>query len=233
MNNLRQHHDLIGRYRDLLEEVDGWFRQAAARFPEQISCTTGCSHCCRGLFDITLLDALLVQAGFGPLPPEVRAAVLQRVSGSVATVRRTWPDFDAPWLLNRYPEEEYGAAMPDEDETPCVLLGDDGCCLIYAHRPMTCRLHGIPHLDRSGEVLFDEWCSLNFTTLDPLRQPDLRFHFTEIFTQEQLLFRELTRRLTGHPLDELDTLIPTALLIDFSHVTLPEQPWISLPNGPS
>lgn len=233
MNNLKQHHDLICRYRDLLEEVDGWFRGAMARFPEQIACTTGCSHCCRGLFDITLLDGLLVQAGFAQLPADLRERVLERASGSVATVRRTWPDFDAPWLLNSYPEDEYDAAMPDEDETPCVLLDDDGRCLIYDHRPMTCRLHGIPHRDSSGEVLFDEWCSLNFTTLDPLRQPDLQFHFSEIFTQEQLLFRELARRLTGQPLNELDTLIPTALLIDFAHFTLPEQLWTSLPNGPS
>lgn len=110
--------------------------------------------------------------------------------------------------------------MPDDDETPCPFVGADGLCVVYDSRPMTCRLHGIPMVDDSGEVLFDEWCSLNFTGVDPLGMPALRAPFNELFTQEQLLFREFTRRLLGRAFDELDTLIPTAVLIDFDHFSL-------------
>lgn len=226
MNNLKPYHDdLTTRYRELLEEVDGWFARSAALFPDHIQCSAGCSHCCRGLFDITLLDALLVQVGFQQLSKSVRTTVLDRVPSAVASISRVWPDFSSPWLLNVYPEEQYDAAMPDEDETPCVLLDEDGCCLIYAYRPMTCRLNGIPHLDISGEVLFDEWCSLNFIEADPCSIKELQFKFIEIFTHEQLLFRELTKRLLGKPFNELDTVIPTALLIDFDNFFIPEQLW--------
>lgn len=225
MSNLKLYHDLTTRYRELLEEVDGWFDRSAGLFPDQIHCTAGCSHCCRGLFDITLLDAILLQEGFQQLPEPVRNRVLGYSELSIASIRQVWPDFASPWLLNIYPEEQYDAAMPDEDETPCVLLGDDGLCRVYAHRPMTCRLNGIPHLDITGEILFDEWCSLNFSEIDPCSRNELQFHFTEIFTQEQLLFRELTKRLLGVPFNELDTVIPTALLINFDYFTLPEQLW--------
>lgn len=223
MSNLKPYHDLTTRYRKLLEEVDGWFRRSATLFPDQVHCTDGCSHCCRGLFDITLLDALLVQEGFQHLPDEVCNELCCRAESIVASMRLVLPDFSPPWLLNMYPEDYYDDVMPDEDETPCVLLDQDGLCRIYAYRPMTCRLHGIPHLDTDGTVLFDEWCSLNFVGTDPCTRDELRFHFTEIFTQEQLLFRELTRRLLGSPVNELDTVIPAALLIDFDHLTLPEQ----------
>ncbi|MDY0301738.1 MAG: YkgJ family cysteine cluster protein [Trichlorobacter sp.] len=216
-----QFQDLIDQYIGLLEEVDTWFQQAVLHFPDQISCNRGCTHCCCGLFDITLLDALLVQAGFCQLPQEQQAMILPLVEKPLATVRKTWPDFGSPWLLNVYPEEQYDEAMPDDDETPCLFLGDEGQCLIYKYRPMTCRLHGIPHIEKNGEPFFDEWCNLNFKNLDPLTRPELRFHFSEIFTQEQLLFRELTRRIFGSPLNELDTLIPTALLIDFTRLQKP------------
>ena len=106
--------------------------------------------------------------------------------------------------------------MPDEDETPCVLLGDDGKCLVYDYRPMTCRLNGLPLVDISGEVFYEEWCTLNFTGRDPLAMKELRGQFRRFFTDELLLFQQLTNLLCKQQLNELDTFIPTALLIDFT-----------------
>ena len=216
---------ILNRYQELLSEVDAWFSHCSLAAGTQISCQRGCSACCRGLFDITLLDARLVRQGFDGLPAEVKQQVLLRAQQSIAGIRTFWPDFDQPYLFNDYPEEEWDLVMPEEDETPCPLLGQDGLCLVYEYRPMTCRLNGIPMVDSSGEVLFDEWCSLNFSAVDPLQMQELRFHFNDIFTQEQLLFREFTRRLFGTALNELDTVIPAAVLINFADVRLPEQVW--------
>lgn len=218
--------ELLDRYRALLSEVDSWFAQCSLTAGSSIACTRGCSGCCRGLFDITLLDAGLLHDGFSRLPAAVQEEVQTRASQQLSLIReKVWPDFEYPWIMNGYPEEEWEQAMPDEDETPCSLLGTDGLCLVYESRPMTCRLHGAPLLDLSGEVLFDEWCSLNFVDDDPLQMPVLRWHFNDIFKQEQLLFREFTKRLLGRPFNELDTLIPAATLIDFRHFVLPESLW--------
>lgn len=217
--------ELLAPYRELLNEVDIWFRRCSLAAGEQIACQRGCSACCRGLFDITLLDAFLLKDGFDRLAAAVRRRAGQAARGRVTAIQRCWPDFKPPFLLNLYPEERWDEVMPDEDETPCPLLGDDGLCLVYESRPMTCRLHGIPMVDVSGELLFDEWCTLNFTECNPLQMQTLRAPFNDLFTQEQLLFREFTKRLLGRPFNELDTLIPAAVLLDFDDFRLPEPLW--------
>lgn len=207
--------NLLYEYRLLLEELDTWFAAClATAAPGVIRCSAGCSACCRGLFDITLLDARLLQEGFRQLPEQVREQVLDRARPRLAELAARWPGFGPPYLLNVLPDELW-TAMPEEDETPCPLLGPDGRCLIYAWRPMTCRLHGLPNIDLSGESFAATWCSLNFVDQDPLERKELRWGFRDHFTREILLFREFARRLLDFPVNELDTFIATALFIDF------------------
>ncbi len=206
--------DLLECYGKLLQEVDDWFAGCLQRHGEQINCARGCSECCRGLFDITLLDALYLKSGFDLLPDHVRQAVRRKAQTRLDALSKDFPAFISPWTLNHIPESEWDAMMPEEDETPCPLLSDDGHCLVYDYRPMTCRLNGIPLIDSSGEELFDDWCTLNFTVRDPLELPDLRHPFNELFAQELLLFRELTRRLLSEPVSELDTIIPAAVFLE-------------------
>ena len=206
--------DILDRYGILLGEVDQWFDGCLTRHPGSIACHRGCSACCRGLFDITLLDALYLKRGFDLLPLAEQQAVRERSAERLAELAAQWPDFRVPWTLNHIPEETWDAMMPEEDETPCPLLSDTGVCQVYAHRPMTCRLNGIPLIDSTGEELFDEWCTLNFAETDPRGIEDLRHAFNELFTQELLLFRELTRRVFGRAVNELDTIIPGAVFLD-------------------
>lgn len=218
--------DILGRYRELLSEIDCWFERCCAAVGDQIVCRTGCSACCRGLFDITLLDACLLQDGFNRLAAPIQETIRSMAHQQLATIQTTvWQDFSSPWLLNRYPEADWDTAMPDDDEQPCILLDEHGCCRVYDSRPMTCRLHGVPLIDSDGDLLFDEWCSLNFRDVDPLSLTALQAPFNDLFKQEQLLFREFTRRLLGTPFNELDTLIPAAILIDFTRFQLPEELW--------
>jgi len=205
---------ILKRYGSLLQEVDRWFDGCVKRHENRISCTRGCSSCCRGLFDITVLDALYLRSGFDQLPEDVRLDVRRKARSRLDPLTSRWPALSAPWILNRIPEAEWDEIMPEEDETPCPLLSGGGACLVYEHRPMTCRLNGIPLIDTSGEELFYEWCTLNFTDCDPVQFADLRHPFNDLFAQELLLFREMTRRLLGKPISELDTIIPAAVFID-------------------
>lgn len=210
--------ELFERYAELLREVDRWFSSCMAAHGEHISCGHGCSECCRGLFDITALDALYLRSGFDQLPPDIRDAVRMKALTRIEQINARFPTVTPPWFLNHIPECEWDAIMPDDDETPCVLLSEQGSCLVYEHRPMTCRLHGIPMIDSSGEELFDEWCSLNFKDINPRRMASLRHPFRELFSQELLLFHELTRQLSGKTISELDTLIPAAIFMDAAMV---------------
>ena len=204
-------------YGRLLNRIDAWFTRCIDRQGSNISCAGGCSECCRSLFDITLLDAWYLRLGFDRLPEEQRQRVLAKARERVMNLAAIWPEYSAPYVLNHRPEREWEALMPDDDETPCVLLDESGRCLVYEYRPMSCRLHGLPLIDPSGEVLHDEWCTMNFIGEDPLACPDLRDDFTTVFRDEVTLFRRFVLQLTGREFAELDTFIPAAQLIDFEN----------------
>jgi Fe-S-cluster containining protein len=209
---------LLDRYGELLGEVDAWFQRCSKLYPDLIACQNGCSACCRGLFDITLLDAFYLKRGFDRLPDQLNAEIAVAASTRLDLLSGVNPAFVEPWLLNSIPESDWDALMPEEDETPCLLLSETGGCLVYAHRPMTCRLNGIPLIDVSGEELFDEWCTMNFTADDPRKLTDLRFAFTDLFNRELILFRELVSFLTGTAQNEVDLFIPAAIIMDHKKI---------------
>ncbi len=219
--------EILRRYLELLRSVDAWFDGCMEKNGDRIACRSGCSGCCRGLFDITLLDAFLLKTGFDRLGSELREEAQAKARARLTSLRREWPDFAAPYILNAFPDEEW-TDMPEDDETPCPLLSAEGRCLVYDFRPMTCRLHGLPNIDLSGESFSDAWCTLNFPGEDPLGREELRWSFRRTFERELSLFREFTALLLGRPRSELDTFIPTALLIDFEKTD-----WKRLnPTGP-
>jgi Fe-S-cluster containining protein len=222
--------EILTQYRGLLTEVDDWFHRCSKLYPQEISCTSGCSGCCRALFDITLLDARYLQLGFERLPPDVRQSVLAEAERRVSLLQQQWPEYSHPYLLNYRPETDWQDLMPEDDETPCLLLDDEGRCLVYEYRPMTCRLHGLPLIDVSGEVMHDEWCTENFTSNDPLSMTGLQGEFDRFFREEVRLDREFSLQLSGRVIYELDTVIPAALLIDFSNIDLDSLPDQQLPR---
>jgi Fe-S-cluster containining protein len=207
--------EIVRQYQALLATVDDWFAGCKAAYDSQIRCAAGCSACCRGLFDITLLDAFLLQTGVARLPAWRQAAIRAKAEDRLSQLRADWSGLDHPYLLNHLPDELW-TEMPEDDETPCPLLGEDGACLVYAHRPMICRTHGLPNLDIGGESFSDLCCTLNFPGAGPLYPGGLRWPFRRAFEKELALCGAFTRHLLGVSLREADTFIPLALLIDFS-----------------
>jgi Fe-S-cluster containining protein len=206
---------ILDDYRCLLAAADAWFARCQRELGEAVVCASGCSGCCRGLFDITLLDALLLRSEFERLPAEVQAPVRVRAKERLDALQTQWPGFVHPWILNLLPDRLW-TEMPEEDITPCPLLGDDGRCLVYAGRPLTCRLHGLPQVDRDGFVFDERYCNRNFAGSDPLALAALRSDFKEFYRREFALLHRFGEKLIGVPLAELDTFIPAALCIDFS-----------------
>ncbi len=208
----------IAAYQTLLTEIDTWFAACLAAAPQgTLACRQGCSACCRGLFDITLLDAFLLKEGVEQLPGNTREQVLARCHPRLAELQQRWPQLQPPYLLNSLPDDSW-QEMPEDDEIPCPLLGAEGLCLVYPFRPMTCRLHGLPNIDHCGEDFSTDPCTLHHG--DPLDLPPAILHgpFKEIFTGEFELMHTLTRQLTGTPTCEADTFIPLALLADYAKV---------------
>jgi Fe-S-cluster containining protein len=206
---------IIEYYSSLLGSVDRWFTRSVSKYPEMVKCSLGCSECCRGLFDITLLDAWFLNSGFELLDECTKRDVRSKSQKRMNLLSKIWPDLDAPYILNIKPEEDWEELMPDDDESPCPLLSENGQCLLYDFRPMTCRLHGIPLVDAAGEIFHDEWCTKNFQGESPLEKRALFWDFSSCFETELTIFRQFTHKLFDQHINELDTFIPLALLMDY------------------
>ena len=217
--------DIERPYRRLLGQVDAWFTGCLEAGGTALSCHGGCSACCRGLFDITLLDAVLLKNAFASLAPAIQADVLQKCRARLEELQQRWPTLQPPYLLNSLPDHTW-TDMPDDDETPCPLLDAEGFCLVYNSRPLTCRLHGLPNIDRSGEDFDGTVCTLHKGSPFELPENILRWRFREVFGEEVSIFRKFTRQLTGTTYSELDTFIPLALLVDYDNVE-----WQKLKDG--
>lgn len=120
------------RLRRHLRLIDEGVAPVVARYGDQMQCRPGCSECCGQTFTVSELEGDYLREGLAALDADTRADILERA---------------ARW-------------QPDRRE-PCPVLGDDGCCRMYEHRPRVCRKYGIPlwHPDRPHEV---RCCPLNF-----------------------------------------------------------------------
>lgn len=122
----------LARLRVHLRLLDEGVAPVVERHAAHIQCGPGCSDCCHQSFAVSALEGEWLREGLRAAPEAVRADILARAG--------TWRP---------------GAKLP------CPVLGDDGRCRLYAHRPRICRKYGIPlwHPDRPHEV---RTCPKNF-----------------------------------------------------------------------
>lgn len=142
----------------LVAAVDEALAGAAARWERRVRCRVGCTTCCIGPFDITVLDAARLLRGLAE-QPAIAVAVAQRA-------RQAWDD-----MAPEFPGDAARGILPDDDEArqafftrfgemPCPALDPvTGACDLYEHRPLSCRTFGLPV--RYGDELLAP-CELNF-----------------------------------------------------------------------
>src|ERR1700757_1097481 len=103
--------EILNFYGLLLNGVDEWWTRASRLAGPDVSCRTGCSACCRGLFDITLLDACYLKSGFDRLNAVTKQAVLAKAGKRILSLQALWPEFTLPYILNYRPDEEWEELM--------------------------------------------------------------------------------------------------------------------------
>jgi hypothetical protein len=124
--------DLSGLFCDMRHEVEALFDRMDQAYEtaaaESGFVCSGCADtCCRTRFyHHTLIEYCYLHAGFAALAPERRASIRHEAAAVTAAMEND----DA---LGRTPR----AMCP---------LNFEGRCVLYAYRPMICRLHGIPHI---------------------------------------------------------------------------------------
>ena len=135
--------EFFKRYEAIITEADQVFNTVRARFAENVRCEKGCSDCCHALFDLTLVEALFLNTAFNArFKGKERNSVLERAD-------------EADRLVHRLKRDAYKAVQDGKNaqeillemskiKVRCPLLDDQGLCLMYDLRPVTCRIYGVP-----------------------------------------------------------------------------------------
>jgi len=132
------------QYEEVLAMADKVFDRVKSENPECVKCKTKCSDCCNALFDLYLIEALYINDKFNKKFKDVeRGRLIEKSNIADRTI----------YKLKRKAYKEYEAGKKDENEilskmakerVRCPLLNDNDMCDLYEHRPITCRLYGIP-----------------------------------------------------------------------------------------
>lgn len=128
-------------YEAIAEQIDGLFRKVSEDFSAEVKCHQGCSDCCYALFDITLIEALYLNKKFSELDEAVRNKVL------IAADKADRQAYVLKKKISRDAESRSHAEILTgmaKERIRCPLLDQDDHCLLYAHRPITCRVYGVP-----------------------------------------------------------------------------------------
>ena len=141
----------------LVQIVDAAFADAARRSGDWLVCKPGCTQCCHGVFEITLLDAERLREGMKTLrelDPQRADRVLTRAQQAVERLSPDFPGDAKTGLLNG---DEVAFELFADDE-PCPALDPEtGRCDVYDARPITCRVFG-PPVKQEGGLAVCELC---------------------------------------------------------------------------
>nr|MBI3612370.1 YkgJ family cysteine cluster protein [Nitrospirota bacterium] len=97
-----------------------------------------------GPFAITRLDVAVLQQGLDSLAPSVRLAIESSAYSQVEAFETVFPRLKAEAALDRWSDQEVDGLVERFRDLPCPALSEDGSCRVYAFRPVTCRMMGIP-----------------------------------------------------------------------------------------
>lgn len=135
---------IFKEYEVLRTQADQLFDRLNSAYPQAVKCKAGCSDCCNALFDLSLVESMYINSAFQKkfkYGPE-RSAILEKASKIDRNLTKI--------KHNLYKAEKAGEpiesiiAKAGQIRMACPLLTDDGHCILYEDRPITCRLYGIP-----------------------------------------------------------------------------------------
>ncbi len=159
----------MDEYKALLARVDAWYRSVKDAHPAEVPCTKGCRDCCIGLFDVSLADRELLREGLTRADPATRKEIQSRAAALLERIREIEPGLGE--TLDGMSPEAIDDLCDAVGDVECPVLGREGECRLYLHRPLTCRMSGVPVVDLSGKTVYPEGCAK--CTLRPADTPRL------------------------------------------------------------
>lgn len=197
------------KYEQLSAAADKAFEAIKHAHPECVRCEEECADCCHAIFDLTLIEALYLNARFNDrYKGEEREALMEKANLADRTLARLKRKaFNA--VQDGVPEDEILERLGAE-RVRCPLLNEQSLCHLYDHRPITCRLYGVPaSIGGKGRT-----CGLSGFQAGKA-YPTV--NIDKIHTRLQELSAELLRDIESQNIKLADLLIPVSMsmLADF------------------
>ncbi|MGE4299431.1 MAG: YkgJ family cysteine cluster protein [Desulfovibrionaceae bacterium] len=131
------------QYEALAREIDAVFAKVQAKHAGCVSCGEGCDDCCYALFDLSLIEAMYLNYHFHRKYSGMeRDAILDRADEA---------DRESYKIKKKiFKASQSGGSTADilaevaRTKVRCPLLNAESRCDLYDHRPITCRVYGIP-----------------------------------------------------------------------------------------
>jgi Fe-S-cluster containining protein len=131
--------DILQEYEALAAMADRDVSGLMETYSPLVKCGVQCSDCCHSVFGLFLIESAYISHHFSGLEESVRQeglAMADRADRELLEVEKKLQVYD-----NNLPVKAVAMAR---ERVRCPLLDQDEKCLIYPHRPITCRVYGIP-----------------------------------------------------------------------------------------
>ncbi len=202
------------QYEALSQAADQVFEKVKADYPQCVKCDRECADCCHALFDLTLIEALYLNDRFNRrFSAEEREVFLEKANRADRKIHKL--KRDAFRELKAGKDENEILAELATEKVRCPLLNDKDLCDLYDHRPITCRLYGIPtSIGGLGRT-----CALSgFEGGKPYPTVDI----DKIHGRLQAISGELLRDIKSRNIKLVDLLMPLsmALMTEFDEAFL-------------
>jgi Fe-S-cluster containining protein len=131
--------NVFQRYESLVERADTSFQGMEEDYGDCITCQIHCSDCCHAVFGLFLVEAAFIRRHFEGLGRSERRAALLRANKADRDLKKV------EVKLQRYQDDPQMTALTlARERVRCPLLDEKEECILYPHRPITCRVYGIP-----------------------------------------------------------------------------------------
>lgn len=160
------------KYESLVVTVDSLFQKVKSEYSSNMKCVVGCDDCCYALFDLTLIEALYINACFNnKFSGLQRLTLIDKANRSDRKTYKIKRDAHKTYLDGASELEILGRIS--SERVRCPLLSEESKCDLYENRPLTCRLYGIPTsasgishtCGKSGFIEGEKYPTLNMDVL--------------------------------------------------------------------
>jgi Fe-S-cluster containining protein len=132
------------KYEVLVAQVDKIFAAMQEAHKDCVRCKIYCCDCCHAVFDVTLIESAYINHHFNKLlDRRKRRKILRRSERADRKFYQIKRKLQKMHVKEGKSSEEVLSHLARE-RVPCPLLNDEKLCDLYASRPITCRVYGIP-----------------------------------------------------------------------------------------